>query len=80
MVEFVPPDSELGETINASYQQVYLREVERPKYLAGQIVNFMRETGYTRFNMYHHTQLWKNLDAKNSGKGFGVMVAKTWYW
>ena len=40
----------------------------------------MRQEGYVRFNMHHHTQLWKKMDAKNPGKGYGVEVAKTWYW
>ena len=26
------------------------------------------------------TQLWKRVNAKNPGKGFGVMVANHWYW
>ena len=30
--------------------------------------------------MHHHTQLWKELDGKNPGKGYGVLVAHTWYW
>jgi hypothetical protein len=30
--------------------------------------------------MYQHTKAWKELDAKNPANGFGVQVAKTWYW
>jgi hypothetical protein len=30
--------------------------------------------------MHQHTQLWKERDAKNEKKGFGVQVATTWYW
>jgi hypothetical protein len=30
--------------------------------------------------MHHHTQLWKQLDGKNRGKGFGADIAGTWYW
>ena len=85
VIEFVPADSELGKSVNASYQQILLKEVERPKHLPGQIVKLMLEQGYTGFiqaggRMHHHTQLWKNLDAKNPGKGYGVMVSSTWYW
>ena len=57
-----------------------LKEVERPKYLPSQIIALMREEGYARFNMHDHTQLWKKLEGKNPGKGYGVLVAKTWYW
>ena len=80
VIEFIPADSELGESINASHQQVFLKEVERLKYLPGEIVELMREEGYAGFNMRHHTLLWKKLDAKNPGKGYGVQVSKTWYW
>jgi len=33
-----------------------------------------------KFHMHSHAELWKNSDAKNPGKGFGVEVAGTWYW
>jgi hypothetical protein len=78
VVEFFRPDSELSEAVNRDY--VAFKEVERPKFLPGQIVNTMREEGFTRFNMRHHTQLWQALDAKNPGKGLGVNVAGAWYW
>jgi hypothetical protein len=25
-------------------------------------------------------QLWKEIDAKNPGKGYGIQVISTWYW
>ena len=80
IVEFVPLDSSLGKEINNKYRQIVLKEVERPKHLPSEIVAVMKEEGYVHFNMYWHTQLWKQLDAKNAGKGYGVMVANTWYW
>ena len=80
VIEFVRADSELARSINNSYQQVLLKEVERPKHLPGQIVKLMHKEGYVGFNIHHHTQLWKKLDARNLGKGYGVLVASTWYW
>ncbi len=80
MIQFVPFDSKLGASINETYQQVMLKEVERPKYIPSQIVQLMREEGYTGFTMHRHTLLWKSLDAKNPGKGYGVMVANAWFW
>lgn len=80
VIEFVRADSELGKSINKEYQQVVLKEVERPKRRPGEIVSLMRKEGYPRFNMYHHTRLWKKQAAKNPGKGYGVMVSGTWYW
>ena len=40
----------------------------------------MQQEGYTGFKQYQHTLLWKKLDAKNPGKGYGVEIAETWYW
>ena len=80
IVEFVPLNSSLGKEINNKYKQIILKEVERPKHLPGEIVTIMKEEGYVHFNMHWHTQLWKQLDAKNPGKGYGVIVANAWYW
>ena len=76
VIQFVPFNSDLGRDIN----RVYLKEVERPKYLPSKIIELMQEEGYSRLNMHHHTMLWKHLDAKNPGKGYGVQVANAWYW
>lgn len=76
-VEFVKPGSDEAAEIN----RVLLKEVEKPKYRPGQIMQIMRAEGYPRFNMAHHTELWQSLDAKSPGKGFGVqMLDRTWYW
>ena len=80
VVEFVPSDSDLGSAINEKYKQVMLKEVERPKRLPSEVVALMQEEGLVRFNLHHHAQLWKKLDGKNPGKGYGVAIAKTWYW
>ena len=59
---------------------MFLKEVERPKHLPGEIVSLMQDEGYPKFTMHQHTQLWKELDARNPGKGYGALVSKTWYW
>ena len=76
--EFIGGDSELAQQVEKQYW-VY-KDVERPKYLPSQIIKIMHQEGYPRFSIYYHTQLWKAMDAKNPGKGFGVMVANSWYW
>jgi len=40
----------------------------------------MKSEGFSDFSMHQHTLLWRELDAKKDGKGFGVEIAKTWYW
>ena len=76
VIKFVAFDSELSQELN----RVFLKEVERPKHLPSDIVSRMNEEGFMKFTMYHHTQLWKELDAKDPGKGYGVWVSKNWYW
>ena len=78
VIEFVAPGSALAKNINTEY--AVIKEREKPKYLPSQIVKMMHNEGFPGFNMYHHTQLWKSLDAKNPGKGYGIKVVKTWYW
>ncbi len=76
VIQFVRPDSEEGLEIN----RIMHKEVERPKHLPSEIVKLMQEEGYPKFKMHQHTQLWRDLDAKNPGKGFGVQVTHTWFW
>jgi hypothetical protein len=75
-VEIVPPGSEIADKFN-----IALKEVEKKKYLPSEIVQVVRSDGWNKFTMDSHTQLWKKLDAKNPGKGYGaIAVGKTWCW
>jgi hypothetical protein len=78
VITFVKADSEIAQTVNAAYAVV--KETEKPKWLPSQIVKKMKEEAFPRFGMHQHTELWKGRDAKNSSKGYGVSIAKTWYW
>ena len=79
VIEFVKADSELAEKVNAHY--AVIKETERPKFLPGQIVSYVQSKGYGKFRMHEHTMLVKQEDAKNTAKGFGVMIAgKDWRW
>ncbi|MDE0383553.1 MAG: DUF3644 domain-containing protein [Defluviicoccus sp.] len=80
VIEFASPESDLGLAINEKYQQVMLKEVERPKLLPSEVVALMQAEGFVRFNLHQHAQLWKRLNGKNPGKGYGVLIANTWYW
>jgi len=73
-VVFAPTGSEI---------EMAIREVERPKYTAGQIVEAMRKEGYADFTIFGKggfVEFWKRLDAKTPGKGYGVQIAGAWYW
>jgi hypothetical protein len=75
-VEFIKPGSPEAEAV----ERVLLKEVERPKLLPSEIVAKVKAAGHAGFNMHDHTLLAKQLDARKAGKGYGVQVAKTWYW
>jgi hypothetical protein len=74
VVVFAPAGSEI---------EMAIREVERPKYTAGQIVEKMQSEGHVSFSMFGKggfVPFWKGLDAKKTGKGYGVQIAGAWYW
>lgn len=77
-IEFIKPDSEEARAINA----VLLKDIDKSRYTARQIIDAMRAEGYERFNQAAHTSLWKELDAKNSKNGFGKAgdYKNTWVW
>lgn len=77
-VEFIKADSEEAKAINA----VLLKEIDKARYTAGQVIAAMRADGFPRFHQGHHTALWKELDAKNTSKGFGRPgdYQGTWVW
>jgi hypothetical protein len=76
-VEFIKPGSEEAAKIN----QILVKDGERAKYRPKQIVANMKAKGYRRFTMQNHTDLWRNLKAKEPAKGYGVsMLDGTWYW
>lgn len=78
VIEFVKADSAFAQQVNQTY--TVIKETERPKHLPSGIVRLMKEEGFPQFSMTAHTDLWKQLDGKNPGKGLGTLVQKTWYW
>ncbi len=79
VIEFVKADSELAQHVNVQYAA--FKETEKPKFLPKQIVEFVQKQGYVKFRMHEFTKLWKEEDAKNPAKGFGVLIAeKDWRW
>ncbi len=78
VIEFVKADDPIASTLNKEY--ALLKETEKKKYLPNQIEKLMQDKGYPKFKIYHHTQLWKEKEAKKANKNFGVQIAKQWYW
>jgi hypothetical protein len=70
--------ADIGSTL-----EMALREIERPKYTATQIVELMKKEGFSDFALYKKdgfVEMWKAMDAKDPAKGLGIVVAGTWYW
>jgi hypothetical protein len=75
VIEFVPPVEG-----NGASHPVVIQERERKKYRATSVVAIMKEEGFPRFTLNAHAKLWKSMDAKNEGLGYGHMVEGYWYW
>lgn len=78
VIEFIPANTPEAEGLNKEY--VLIKEKEKQKHLPSNIVTLMKEKGFPKFSMHKHTQLWKELDAKNPAKNYGVSVEGAWYW
>jgi Protein of unknown function (DUF3644) len=77
-IEFVKPDTDEAREIN----RIYIKEVDKRRYTATQIVEIMHSEGYVLFKSNHHSNLWKELDAKAMIKGFGRPgdYKNSWVW
>lgn len=62
--------------------KIVLKEVNRRRYNATEVVNKMRNLGFGKFSVHHHTQLWKSLNARAPGKNYGTDgdYKGTWVW
>ena len=78
VIEFISADSEAAKGMNKEY--IIVKEKEKQKYLPCDIWKEMQKEGYKKFGQYQHVQLWKLEKAKDPSKGFGITIAKTWYW
>ena len=78
VIEFIPANSPEAQGLNKEY--VLVKEREKKKHLPSEIYDAMQAKGYSKFNAYQHSLLWKEKDGKNPNKNFGTKVAKTWYW
>lgn len=76
--EFISADDPRAASVAPEYNAI--KETERTKYLPGEIVELMQAEGFPRFGMQRHTDLWKSQNARQPGKGFGVMIGGRWFW
>ena len=77
-VQIVSP----GSAEAAEIEKIILKEVNKTRYPPGKVVGKVNLAGFPKFTMHDHTQLWKKLDAKKDGKGFGCQgdYQGSWVW
>jgi hypothetical protein len=78
VIEFIDPKSELAKNISKDYWMI--KEEEKMKFRASDVVGAVKKEGFDSFTIGKHTKLWKALDAKNPARGYGIMVCGFWYW
>ena len=66
------------EISNAAY--VVLKDREKHKFLERQVLDYVHERGFNKFNTHHFRQFWKSIEAKKKGKGYGTLLNKQWFW
>lgn len=59
---------------------VLLKHSEKPKYYQREVLDYIHQRGYPRFNSHHFQEFWKSIAAKKAGNGFGVWIKKQWFW
>jgi hypothetical protein len=77
-IKFFKADSEEAAAVN----EIHLKEVDKVRYPASQIVQRIQDGGFPNFTMGDHTKLWKKLNAKRDGTPFGKVgdYKNSWVW
>lgn len=75
-IEFVKAGTPEADEVD----RVLLKETEKTKYSATEIIRKITEAGHQNFNMHDHSLLARQLEARNKNKGFGVQLPNNWYW
>ncbi|WP_278983769.1 DUF3644 domain-containing protein [Segatella bryantii] len=79
VIEFLPADSPLAEELNKEY--IVVKDREKPKYLPKDIIQMMKNEGFSKINQYHFKMVWKDKIEKKANSPYGCFVAgSTWYW
>lgn len=77
-IQFFKVGSDEAEAIN----EIHLKEVDKTRHTAKQVVKLINENGYPNFGIGDHTRLWQKLDAKRNGTPYGKQgdYRGSWVW
>lgn len=59
--------------------EMAIKQVERPKFRAGEAVSMLRNQGLP-VSSHTFVQAWKGADLKNPGKGLAIELGNQWFW
>lgn len=77
-IKFYKIGSEEAKAVEA----VHLKEVDRARFTATQVVEATKQNGFSKFGMGDHTALWQKLNAKREGTPYGKQgdYKSSWVW
>ncbi len=77
-IKFFKVDSEEAKAFDA----VHLKEVDRTRFTATQVVDAVQQGGFPGFGIASHTRLWQSLNAKREGTPYGKVgdYKDSWVW
>jgi hypothetical protein len=77
-VEFIGPGEERSDRLNS----FLVKDVDRERFSATQVLQKIHQAGFPKFNSHNHTQLWKSLDARSPDKHYGKpgLWKGSWEW
>lgn len=65
----------------AEIEKIIFKEVNKNRYPPKKFIEKVQALGFPKFRQHDHTALWKKLDAKKNGTGFGcVGDYGNWVW
>lgn len=77
-IQFFKAGSDEAVAVN----EVHLKEVDKTRHTAKQVVDTIKHSGFPKFKMHDHTLLWKTLNAKRDGTPYGKVgdYKSSWVW
>ena len=72
----------IGSDEEIAVNEVHLKEVDKARHTATQVVAATNANGYPNFNIGDHTRLWQTLNAKREGTPYGRTgdYKSSWVW
>ena len=60
--------------------EMAIKQVEKPKFRASEVIEKVRAAGFPAFNQDAFYCIWKPLDLKNAKKNLAIQLGNQWFW